>query len=193
MRWKQTDWKRKETVETQRGPSGRNPQATPRQRNLKTSAKGFHALHLNRCVNVISIWAFRHTILKLAWECFVGFCFTVGFNWKVIRNSVMAPAADREIKIRGAEKRSASGSGITTSLTSSCAARRKRNGARATVTTEQRKMATTMATPTALRWGTSQARRTGMTWRAGRNAYVIRWVRADRTSVTQAQSANNEL
>lgn len=89
----------------------------------------------------------------------------------------MATVADREIKIRGAEKRSASGNGITMSLTNSCGARRRPNGGKATVMTGQRKMAITMATPTAQRWGISQARRTGMKWGAERNVYVIRWAK----------------
>lgn len=105
---------------------------------------------------------------------FVGFNSTVEFSWRVIRSSGMATAAGKEIKTRGAEKKSASGSGIIMSLTSSYAARRRPNGAKATVTIGQRKMAITMATPTALRWGTNQARRTGMTWGTGRNVFVIR-------------------
>lgn len=86
----------------------------------------------------------------------------------------MVTADGREIKNRGPEKRSASDSGITMSLTSSCATRRRPNGAKATVMTGRRKIVTTMASPTALSWGISQARRTGMTWGAGGNVFVIR-------------------
>lgn len=129
------------------------------------------------CVNAITVFRFHSHHLKNCCENVCVLCVSISiveFSWRVIRSSGMATAAGREKKTRRAEKRSASGSGITMSLTSSCAARRRPNGAKATVTTGQRKMATTMATPTALRWGISQVKRTEMRWGAGRNVFVIR-------------------
>lgn len=64
MRWNQTDWK-KVTVERQRGTSGRNLQATPKQRNLKTSAEAFHVVYLNWCVNMILLSFCNHDIVRI--------------------------------------------------------------------------------------------------------------------------------
>lgn len=97
----------------------------------------------------------------------------VGVKSRVTRSSGKVTAVGRGTKSIAAETRNVSVRGITTSLTSSCDARRRPNGAKATARTGPRK-SNIMPIPTAQRPETNWAKRTERTWAAGKNGFAIR-------------------
>lgn len=90
------------------------------------------------------------------------------------RSRGSSTAADREIRITEGKMKIGNDSDTTTSLISSCAAKTRPNGEKATARTEPRKRGTTTAILTVLTVETNWERRTGRTWVTGRNASVTR-------------------
>lgn len=96
---------------------------------------------------------------------------------RATRSRGSSTAAGRETKITEGKMRRENDSATTTSLTSSCAAKTRPSGARATARSEPRRRATTTATRTVPTVETSWERRTGTTWVTGRSVSETRWAR----------------
>lgn len=119
-----------------------------------------------------TVYTFIYKII-LRWLISLSVLSIVGVKSRVTRSSGKVTAVGRGTKSIAAETRNVNVRGITTSLTSSCDARRRPNGAKATVRTGPRKN-NIMAIPTVQRPETNLAKRIEKTWAAGKNGFAIR-------------------
>lgn len=119
-------------------------------------------------------------VLCINWCCFLVCPLEVSLSVTRSRKSsesTCSTAADREKRSTEAKTRKENASDTITNLTSSCAAKTRQNGGRATARNEKkegRRRDTIMAITTALIMETNWGRRTGTTWVVGKNASETR-------------------
>lgn len=119
-----------------------------------------------------TVYTFIYKII-FRWLISLSGFFIVGVKSRATRSSGKVTAVGKGTKSIVAETRNVNVRGITTSSTSSCDARRRPNGAKATARTGPRKN-NIMAIPTVQRPEINWAKRIEMTWAAGKNGFAIR-------------------